>query len=359
MKIALVGEYSGLHLGLKRGLEELGHEVDVYSDGDGFKAISSNKVLYPKFNGRIDQINYAFRGLPRLLDYISNNYDIIQLANPNSINSHRGISSYYKYLINILKKSKAIKSLAVAGCETHTQQGLAEMERSPCPGCLREDKRRTCKYISNGYQNISKYAEEFADRIIAFGGPSYARSYVTHKNYCDLVPFPLDATEIPRRDNYVNGKIKILHGINRAGFKGSDVILTVLRQVVHEYPSDFELIVPEKLPFDNYIKLLSKVNVVVDQLYGDGLGMNALYSMASSCIVFTSFDRIHMGKLDLKSTPALQIKSNPEDIYNQIIELRKWNEEKLVSTGKDSRYFVEFHNSPAGIARQVLECWNR
>ena len=35
MKILLLGEYSGLHLNLRDGLRELGHDVVLASAGDG------------------------------------------------------------------------------------------------------------------------------------------------------------------------------------------------------------------------------------------------------------------------------------------------------------------------------------
>ena len=39
MKILLVGEYSGLHLNLKAGLEKLGHQVTTVGFRDGYKQI--------------------------------------------------------------------------------------------------------------------------------------------------------------------------------------------------------------------------------------------------------------------------------------------------------------------------------
>lgn len=37
MRILLVGEYSRLHNSLKEGLRELGHQVIIIGNGDGFK----------------------------------------------------------------------------------------------------------------------------------------------------------------------------------------------------------------------------------------------------------------------------------------------------------------------------------
>jgi len=38
MKILLLGEYNSSHYTLKEGLQELGHQVTVVGNGDGFKA---------------------------------------------------------------------------------------------------------------------------------------------------------------------------------------------------------------------------------------------------------------------------------------------------------------------------------
>ena len=37
MKILLIGEYSNVHWSLAEGLRQLGHQVTVVSDGDGWK----------------------------------------------------------------------------------------------------------------------------------------------------------------------------------------------------------------------------------------------------------------------------------------------------------------------------------
>lgn len=45
MRILLFGEFSGLHVNLKRGLEDLGHEVTVVSFGDDFKKIKGDITI--------------------------------------------------------------------------------------------------------------------------------------------------------------------------------------------------------------------------------------------------------------------------------------------------------------------------
>ena len=142
MKIALIGESSGLHSGLKCGLEQLGHHVDIYSNGDGFKKISSDKILYPYSSGFFERLWSMLFTVPSLLKSISRNYDAVQIINPHVLHSIKSNPWYYGWVIKCLSKGRALKSLAVAGCEHNTQRGLSTMMRSPCPGCLREMNKK-------------------------------------------------------------------------------------------------------------------------------------------------------------------------------------------------------------------------
>lgn len=357
MKIALIGEFSGVHQGLKAGLEKLGHHVDIYSSGDGFKRIKYDKKLYPERMGFIQKIFYILIGVPWVLRLISKKYDVVQIINPHVFYSPAGNEAYYKWLMNLLNSRKIVLSMAVVGCESNTQKGLSALERSPCPGCLNELGVKVCPLISRKNKSLTKIAVNSVDHIIPFGGPSYWRSYSDDSKCRDIVPFPVDLNFIDHRDNQVGKKIKILHGINRPGFKGSNVIIEALRALEFNYPDFFDIIIPERVPFDDYIQLLLEANIVVDQLYGDGLGMNALYAMSASCVVFTSYDRVEVGGLKLINSPAIPLESNKESIYRQLEELLKWTPDMFLSRGNASRKFVLDYCSPELIAKDVLNHW--
>jgi hypothetical protein len=69
MRILLLGEYSRLHNSLKEGLTELGHEVILVSNGDGFKGYPAD------FSNEAKWSNSKFLKIPRHL--ISRNFQII------------------------------------------------------------------------------------------------------------------------------------------------------------------------------------------------------------------------------------------------------------------------------------------
>ena len=83
--------------------------------------------------------------------------------------------------------------------------------------------------------------------------------------------------------------------------------------------------------------------------------MNALYSMASSCVVYTAFDRVKVGSVNLEAAPAIQLGEDSDQIYEQIVKLKDWKQEDFVVRGQKSRCFVDRYNSPLLVASEVLK----
>ena len=359
MKIALIGEYSGFHEGLKSGLEYLGHKVDIYSSGDSFKNISRDYNLSPKDSSIISRAEYYLFTLPKYIDFIAREYDIIQIVNPSVLAGPRHNFLYFTSLLKKLRKSNAILALAVAGCDTNTQRGLSSMKRSPCPGCLIESNLGKCNWTKERFNLETNALVELVDVIVPFSGFSYNDSYKDNLKKTPLLPLPIRTEIVNERTNSIgpNGKIKILHGISRAGFKGSDVIINALRNLELDCNNKFEILITENLKFKDYLKQLSNVNVVIDQLYGDSLGMNTLFSMLSSSIVFTSFDRKKVDNVDLVNAPVFQLADNVSDIVSQLKQLLNYSELDFNILGKNSRSFVLNNNNPVEIAKILLNYW--
>ena len=81
MNILLLGEFSGVHAGLKEGLSALGHEITLASTSDGYKKIRGADISFdPKLSGIAGKIENRLRplaALPRL-----RGFDVVQLINP-------------------------------------------------------------------------------------------------------------------------------------------------------------------------------------------------------------------------------------------------------------------------------------
>ena len=86
MKILLFGEYSGLMNCLKDGLLQLGHDVFLASNGDGFKNYPSDFRWDKTIKlGRFSQ--FAVAGNIWWHRELFRGYDIVMLISPNNVSS--------------------------------------------------------------------------------------------------------------------------------------------------------------------------------------------------------------------------------------------------------------------------------
>src|SRR5699024_360448 len=90
-----------------------------------------------------------------------------------------------------------------------------------------------------------------------------------------VLPFPINIEEISYTENIIKDKIVIFHGLNREASKGTGFIREAMEKLQENYKDEVEIIIDGYMPFDSYMKLLSKVNVVVDQCLTYGYGINA------------------------------------------------------------------------------------
>jgi hypothetical protein len=94
MKFLIIGEYSGVSKNLKSGLIKLGHEVIIFSNGDGWKKISGygddyifNYKKNFKILGQTIRGSWKFRALnqfftfKRILKKYLNSFDSVILLN--------------------------------------------------------------------------------------------------------------------------------------------------------------------------------------------------------------------------------------------------------------------------------------
>ena len=73
MKILLVGEFSGLHNHLKKGLMAIGHEVTLVNNGDAFKDFPTDISIKAKF------FKSKLGNIPRQIWFRLFNYDLVSV----------------------------------------------------------------------------------------------------------------------------------------------------------------------------------------------------------------------------------------------------------------------------------------
>ncbi len=356
MRILLLGEYSGVHTNLAKGLRALGHEVLLAADGDGYRSFESDilintntfrlKTLKQDFMNPINQID-RFKG-----------YDVVQLISPFIFN--KKIPFYNNIFLRHLKKHNKKIFLISAGCGYKYSEGNQSLQYSPCKGCLEIDKENGgCPYQKTYTKYVAKDVEGFVEGIIPLAY-EYHHAYVDNHKTRNIISYPIDTDKLKYQENIVrDGVINFFHGLNklRSGFKGSVLIKQAMENVKARYPSDINIIFAGNLPFEDYTAIITKTNVVIDQSSSYCLAMNALNSMAMGKVVMGGAEPIAYDYLgnDI-SIPAINIKPELKDIENKIIQVIDRKSE-IPAIGLASRKFVENNFNYKDVTNNFLASW--
>ncbi|SFE81071.1 glycosyltransferase family protein [Flavobacterium xueshanense] len=378
MKILLIGEYSRLHNSLKEGLVVLGHEVILLSSGDHFKKFDSDYSFHSSFLAsywlprKLKNLIHILIGidlekferglrfyllLPQL-----NNFDHVQLINSDAIETFPFLSRFlYK---KIFKKIKN-RSLLICGDETPVIDYLLKKESdySILTPYFKDDSLKKhfeypLKYTTKNYRKTFDWLVKNCQNLIAsdldYKIPMEKMGYSVH-----FIPNPVNTRKIEFQEQKMNDKIVIFLGINRSSYikKGISYFEKALKIIQEKYAEKLAVIITENLPYTDYINLYNSAQIVLDQIYADDQGYNALEAMAKGKVVFTGGGKKFMDHYNLKEQININALPNVDSLVNELSFLIE-NPESIVAIGKRARAFIEKEHEYISIASQYLEAWD-
>jgi glycosyltransferase involved in cell wall biosynthesis len=379
MKILLIGEYSRLHNSLKEGLVALGHEVILLSSGDYFKKFDTDYSFHSSFLSgywlprKIKNVIHKLTGIDLekaerglrfylLLPQLKN-FDHVQLINSDAIETFPFFSRFlYK---KIFKKIKN-RSLLICGDETPVIDYLLKRETDYSiltpyfeDNSLEKHFEYPLKYSTKKYRKTFDWLSENCQNLIAsdldYKIPMEKMGYSIH-----FIPNPVNTRKIDFQEQKIIDKIVVFLGINRASYikKGIPYFEKALQIIQEKYSKKVVMIISESLPYKDYINLYNTAQIVLDQMYADDQGYNALEAMAKGKVVFTGGGKAFMEHYYL--TEKININALPDVDYlvNELSFLIE-NPESIVAIGKRARAFIEREHEYVKIASQYLEAWKR
>jgi glycosyltransferase involved in cell wall biosynthesis len=376
MKILLVGEYSRLHNSLKEGLETLGHEAVIVSDGDSFKnygsQYSTRSILFKKFifrklkNGinkltgtdleKTERGLRFFMLLPKL-----KGFDHIQLINSDAMATHPWLSKIiYKRL---LQQNKSV-SLLVCGDETpvidHILSGALKYSiLTPylADKSLYSYYKYSLKYTRPDYRKLFEWVNTKATCLITsdldYEIPMQAQGYTTH-----FIPNPINTDKIAYSPLQIQGKVVIFLGINRLSYKKKGIAFfeEALTIISRKYPDKAEIIITENIPYAEYIQLYDRAHILLDQVYAYDQGYNALEAMAKGKVVFTGAEAEFTSHYNITEPVNYNALPNAEAIAAALSHLIE-NPDEIIATGKRARAFIEKEHDYKKIAGRYIKAW--
>jgi len=352
MKILLLGDYSSLYKNLKEGLVELGHDVIIASRGDGFKNVARDIDFLSKKKGVLGRIETKI--LPFLKMDKLRGFDIVQLINPFEF-SCKNIHPFFFYK-NIINNNDKFFISAAGDDSFFWRVGRKHLRYGPFDDFLKFDLRKKKFWMESETSfSFNKWVVNNSNGIIPIMY-EYEVSYANEEKRLQTIPIPMNVDNVKYRENSIESKIIVFHGLNRYGFKGTRHVEAAFSYLGKKYPNDLELIIDGKMPLNKYLEIMNRANVIIDQTNSYSLGVNGVYALAMGKVVMGGGEPESIKSFGVNETPVINILPSAESIIREVeIIMEKRNQ--IGGMGYSGRKFAEDVHGHIRIAEKYISVW--
>ena len=369
MKIVIVGEFSSFAKNLSEGFRALGHECFVFSWGDGFKKIKQDAEnsyeVNARYNGgglirHIEHIFHSTLEYLRLRKFVfgienDGKWDAVLIINPCFIKDKRKFweAGFTKEMIFALVNNKKNVYLSACGGDI------------PYFDYWRQHKWKNEETVLNWLpstytQNKIKHHQDYSQYInkvipVMYGYAEAWRCSQLAKSYQVLptIPLPVNCSKFTVK-NDLRDKIVVFHGIIRPVDKGTKYIKAAMERLQKEYPDEVECRAEGGLPLNEYLELLDRTNILVDQCCGDYVGMNGLYGLAMGKVVVACNDPLNQKEINGSDCPIVDIGPDADQIFHALEGLIL-NRKRISEISRLSRKYVERVHDAEVVARKYVD----
>lgn len=355
MKILLFGEYSGLFNCLKHGLQALGHEVFLASEGNGYKNYPSDfrwdSNLQPKL-GKAKTFYYAANIW--LHKDLLKGYDVVYIISPDEISRFKWLNApIYNYLIRHNKKVY----LCGAGMTPTVFDYWYESDT--------KYKSYMEGYFWNGahpkyYHNYSlkSWEDELIKKIDGYIPIwyEYAQPFRQYDTLKDTIRIPINLDQFEYKRNRPEDKIVFFHGVTRECKGTRRFIKPAFEKMQKIYGDKAEFICAGGLPFDEYMRVIDRANVIVDDANSFSIAMNGLFSLLKGKLVVGGAEPEGNKELGYLDSPVFNINPNIDNICEVLASIIDRRNE-IEDLGYAGRKFVEKYHNSLDIAQQYVDLW--
>ena len=358
MKILLFGEYSGLANCLKDGFVALGHEAFLASDGNRYRDYPSDFRWDANTNGKMGKFHAPFCAANIWLHkHLLRGYDVVYLMAPNYISTHEWLNApIYNYLLQNNNKvylggTGMIGTSFDYWYESETKYHYyteGYFANGLVPSLYHNEKLKAWEHYLleriDGYLPIwYEYAEPFRD----------------FKCCRQTIRIPINDNQFEYKPNIIkNGKVVFYHGVTRP-CKGTRFIRPAFEKMQQKYGDKAEFICAEKLPFKEYMEVVEKTNVIVDDANSYSIAMNGLFSLLKGKLIMGGAEPLGNKELGIEGVnPVFNINPDVDQICSVIEEIMTRKDE-IEEIGLKGRKFVEKYHNYIDICKQYIDLFEK
>ncbi len=345
MKVLVVGDLSGAGHFLCKGFEELGIRTThvAYQNGWRKNPIEINLTSPHKgMRGRLH--SYA---KPFLLGQLVG-YDAILFLDYFVFPRTFGINSF---AIKRLQENNGPSFLWILGCDSQLAKWGRVHNFELCNPCLLYDQKRLSCNLEMDEAEENRLIEGFEKIIPA--SYEYYESHKFNKKTTHPIQIAVDIDEVFIEKRVKKERLKIFHGLNRYGFKGTHIVENVFNSLREEYSKKAEFLITGKMMYGEYIKLLLEQDVIVDQLFNKSLGVNSLLSLARGKILVAGDAMLGCNAYNIPLPPMISCDPSVSGLERSMRCLLD-NYDDMVFNPDNARAYVETYHSPKLVAQKFV-----
>ena len=377
MKILLLGEYSNLHNSLKQALINMGHEVLIVGNADGFKKYQTDILikshledylllkLIARLFARIFKINIfeieIYLRAKKIVNKLQG-FDVVQLINENSFKTSPFLE--IKLLKQIFKNNNKVFLLSCGVDSVSVKHAMSKKLKysilTPLfeNASLKKKYKPILKYEKGNYLALAKFVQEYVNGIIS-SDLDYHIPYLSEKKYLGMIPNPINTKKIKYYGINKSKKISILHAINSSNKikKGNRFFEEALKIIDEKFKDKISIITTYDIPYKEHLENLKKCDILLDMVYAYDQGFNALEAMAMGKIVFTGAEEEWLKLYNIKEdTVVINAVPNSMRIVKKLVWLIE-NPKMIKIISVNARKFIEKNHDFEKIATKYIKTW--
>ena len=125
-----------------------------------------------------------------------------------------------------------------------------------------------------------------------------------------LSRYLFDIESVPFNPLVVDRQIHVFHGLSRYGFKGTYHVEKAFAALSEEKQAEVLCLIQGKMPYSEYIELINKQHIIVDQTSSYSNGVNGIMAMAMGKVVLGGAEPVALASLGVPNIPTINIKTN-------------------------------------------------
>lgn len=370
MKILLIGDASNYHATLASALAQKGHDVTVASAGSGWMATRRNVDLSRR-DGKLGGALLQLR-LDTVLRSKLRGYDVVQLCDTSfvSLRPERQLA-----LARRLKRDNGRLVFCAVGDNPFYVDNLTGGNPLLAYSEWQSPWGRSVE--SNAARWTTPLMLDYARRLLEMcdGVTTALYEYQSVMSHVVDGAMPVDYVGIPVDDDLIckdacrveapsaDKPITILYAAHcgREALKGADILMAMLRRLQADRPGEVRVVVPENVPYAEFVKLLDDVDIVSDQLYSYTPATTALLAMARGAVAITGGEADYLKFIGHDMNVVSPIfNPDPRDIdgtYRRLLSLID-NRRLLRAMQAAAPEFVRRHNAASIVADRALAAWS-